>query len=84
MYTLLVLADDLTGALDTAVKFAKRGIPAQVLVRWKGAGSRSPETEAPPGGGVLVINTNTRHCPAAEARSTVMQVLERYSAVPYV
>ncbi|MDR1444078.1 MAG: four-carbon acid sugar kinase family protein [Treponema sp.] len=90
MYTLLVLADDLTGALDTAVKFAQRGIPVQVLVRWKGPGiTGETEKAGPPGAplpdeGVLVINTNTRHSPAEAARSTVMRVLERYAAVPYV
>ena len=31
MLRLLILADDFTGALDTGVRFAARGIPTQVL-----------------------------------------------------
>ena len=58
----LVLADDLTGALEVGAVFAGRGLPALVTT----------ETElAPPGirGGnpVHVIDTESRHLPPAEA-----------------
>ncbi|MDR0643160.1 MAG: four-carbon acid sugar kinase family protein [Treponema sp.] len=86
MYTLLVLADDLTGALDTGLQFSKKGIPTQVYPGL--GGSREPgKGEAPfPAGaeGTLVINTATRHCSSAAALRITGGILERYSAVPYV
>ncbi|MDR2746106.1 MAG: hypothetical protein LBB77_01545 [Treponema sp.] len=82
MYTLLVLADDLTGALDTGVQFAKRGIPTQVCPGPQGPGA--PDTGEGRADGTLVINTGTRHCSSGEARRVIAGILERYSAVPYV
>jgi uncharacterized protein YgbK (DUF1537 family) len=81
MFTLLILADDLTGALDTGVQFAKKGIPTRVFL-------------APPvlsdgelSGGeaaVLVINTDTRHRSLSDAGRIIASCLERYREVPYV
>jgi uncharacterized protein YgbK (DUF1537 family) len=98
MYTLLVLADDLTGALDTGVQFAKGGIPTQVCLNWRGGGAGEGGTAPSPGGTLekggdpnaagggeaLVINTGTRHCSPAEARGIVGGILEQYPAVPYI
>lgn len=49
----LILADDLTGAADCGIAFAKRGF--QALVGW-GDGANAPEGEA----GVLVIDADSR------------------------
>jgi uncharacterized protein YgbK (DUF1537 family) len=78
MYVLLVLADDLTGALDTGIQPVKKGIPTLVCPRWKGAF---------PGGsgeGALVINSDTRHCSPGEARRIIAEILEQFPAVPYI
>jgi len=53
----LIIADDLTGAADCAVAFAKRGLDAAVL--W-GHGEDS-------GASVLSVDADSRHLPAAEA-----------------
>ncbi|MBN2036738.1 MAG: hypothetical protein JW768_08365 [Chitinispirillaceae bacterium] len=57
---LLILADDLTGAADTAVQCVKHGSGAAL---WLGTGL--PELE--PGIGVLAIDTETRHRAAIDA-----------------
>ncbi len=54
MLRLLILADDFTGALDTGVRFAARGIPTQVLTA---KAHHFTEEDAE----VLVIDTETRH-----------------------
>jgi uncharacterized protein YgbK (DUF1537 family) len=79
MYALLVLADDLTGALDTGIQSVKKGIPTLVCPRWKGSfpGDSS-------GSGALVINSGTRHCSPGGARRIIAEILEQYPAVPYV
>ena len=86
MYTLLVLADDLTGALDTGVQFSKKGIPTQVYPGPGGTGG--PERGKAPlparAEGALVINTATRHCSSAAAFRVTGGILEQYAAVPYV
>jgi uncharacterized protein YgbK (DUF1537 family) len=88
MYTLLVLADDLTGALDTGVQFVKRGIPTRVCPDWRDAKDRKPESgEASfpsSGEGALVINTGTRRRSPAEARNIIGGILEQYPAVPFI
>jgi uncharacterized protein YgbK (DUF1537 family) len=55
---LLVIADDLTGALDTGAQFARAGL--RTLVLWEA--SQLPDAE------VLVIDTGTRELPPADAR----------------
>ena len=63
MIKLAVVADDLTGANDTAVQFAKIGMKAFVLL---------DRTKAmPPDTDVVVVNTDSRGVTAAEARSQV-------------
>ncbi|MCL6431873.1 MAG: hypothetical protein K6V36_13595 [Anaerolineae bacterium] len=54
----LVIADDLTGALDTGAQFAQAGL--HTLVLWEA--SQAPHAE------VLVIDTGTRELPPADAR----------------
>ena len=63
MIKLAVIADDLTGANDTAVQFAKIGMKAFVLL--------DRTKEMPPDTDVVVVNTDSRGITAAEARSQV-------------
>lgn len=64
----LVIADDLTGALEVGAKFAGQGIEARVTTEIALCGP--PETP------VLVIDTETRHLPADEAGAVVRRALE--------
>jgi uncharacterized protein YgbK (DUF1537 family) len=64
MPTVLVIADDLTGALEAGAKFADEGIPSQVAVR-----SRS-EAGFP----VEVIDTESRHLPEDAAAALISAV----------
>ncbi len=52
---MLVLADDLTGAMDTGVQFVKRGLRTSVIVGSECDFSSYPDTD------VFVIDTETRH-----------------------
>lgn len=65
---LLICADDLTGALDTAVAFSEVGIETRVMTQpdlpW-------PDTT------VLVVNTESRHLPPEQAYQTVFAVARR-------
>ncbi|MDR1106897.1 MAG: four-carbon acid sugar kinase family protein, partial [Treponema sp.] len=79
MCTLLILADDLSGALDTAAGAAGRGIPVRVYSSPESAGAASEE-----GPGVLVINTATRHLCPARAREIIAGCLRRLPGVPFV
>lgn len=58
----LVVADDLTGAMDTGHEFAARGHPTTVAV---GEGGPRPDR------GVFVVNTDSRYLPAGAARERV-------------
>lgn len=62
-----VIADDITGANDTGVQFAKAGIDTLVLLPG-GYRSYIPGEEA------VVLDTDSRALPAAQARDTVAQV----------
>ncbi|WP_145143452.1 four-carbon acid sugar kinase family protein [Roseomonas gilardii] len=64
----LILADDLTGAADCAIAFARRGLDA--TVGWHaGAAPQgvTPGWAAPTGGAVLAVDADSRRLPAAEA-----------------
>lgn len=67
---LLIIADDFTGALDTGVQFAARGIRTRVVV---GADAALPHRDAD----VLVVDTETRHLPAAQAYAAVEGLVRR-------
>ena len=69
MLRLLILADDFTGALDTGVRFAARGIPTQVLTA---KAHHFTEEDAE----VLVIDTETRHMNPMEASQIVRALTE--------
>lgn len=71
MLRLLIIADDFTGALDTGVQFAACGVSTHVVVgetaELAGCGST-----------VLVVDTETRHLPAAAA-SAAIETLTRHA-----
>ena len=70
MPELLVIADDLTGALDTGVKFAKEKIKTLVTTEseWNTLSLENVE--------ILVIDTETRHSQGREAFDRIKRVLE--------
>jgi len=65
---ILSIADDLTGALEAGAKFARRGLGARVTTQIAVAG--------PPDVPVLVIDTETRHLMAENARAVVRHAAE--------
>lgn len=70
MILLLIIADDFTGALDTGVQFALRGIQTKVVV--------DPEVDFTScDAKVLVVDTETRHLPAAQAYEIVSNLTTR-------
>lgn len=70
MVKLLIIADDFTGALDTGIQFAKRGIETQVFTGTKlDRDSISEKTQ------VLVIDSETRPVSADEAYTAVKKVV---------
>ena len=55
MVKLLVIADDFTGALDTGIQFAKRGIRTQIFTECRPESRKiKKDTE------VLVVDTESR------------------------
>ena len=64
---LTVLADDFTGALDTGVQFAEKGIPAYVA--FEGAEEAFSMDCA-----VLVIDMQSRHLPPEQARAAAFRL----------
>ena len=76
---LLIVADDFTGALDTGVQFAARGIKTRVVV---GADAVLAHQDAD----VLVVDTETRHLPAAQAYKAVESLVQRakYAGFAYL
>lgn len=67
MSLLLIIADDFTGALDTGVQFAAHGVRTQVIVNPLVDDVDFTAGEAK----VLVVDTETRHLPAAKAYDIV-------------
>ncbi|WP_238528254.1 four-carbon acid sugar kinase family protein [Acetonema longum] len=68
--SIVIIADDLTGANDTGVQFARQGIPTEVLLD---GGVLSSQQEA----AVIVIDTNSRAIPAEEAYRKVREAAEQ-------
>lgn len=67
---LVVLADDLTGALDTAVKFRAQGVAAEVYQGLPACLARETNPA------VMVVNLGLRHLPPNDARQAVTTALE--------
>jgi uncharacterized protein YgbK (DUF1537 family) len=72
---LLVIADDLTGAIDTGVQFAQQGVPTLVTIDVDCAfDHRDGEYQ------VIVASTESRHLSAADASTRVERVVRRARA----
>ena len=70
MTNTLIIADDYTGAIDTGVKFAKKGIETKVVI-----GDVLTDEMTANGEEVIVINTETRHLPKEEAYRILYKVV---------
>lgn len=77
MPRLLIIADDFTGALDTGVQLAKRGIDTLVAVMREGQVDLHARCQ------VLVVNTESRHIPPLEARARVAAVVQAAPAAGF-
>ncbi|MDR0313400.1 MAG: four-carbon acid sugar kinase family protein [Treponema sp.] len=75
---LLILADDLTGALDTGVQFAKRGIETCVYPFFPAVQEPLAQNIS-----VRVINTNSRHASAEEARKIIMAAVSAFKTYSF-
>ena len=69
--TLLIIADDFTGALDTGVKMAEYGMRTKVTTDVGADLSGRDGTE------ILVIDAETRHLRAEEAGAVVKEIVKR-------
>lgn len=65
----MIIADDLTGAIDVGVQFAKQGITALVVTEITGPARLSPDYQ------VVVVNTESRHLAPHEASQRVTNVV---------
>lgn len=72
---LMIIADDYTGALDTAVQFAKRGIASAAFTA-EGFGMGADVPAMAGDIRLLSISTDSRHLPAAGAYNCVHRVVE--------
>ncbi len=72
MIRLLVVADDVTGANDTGVQFARAGLSVRVSVD-----PPSPYRPPRPEPDVWVVATNSRHLPADEAGRLVEHLVRK-------
>ena len=76
---LLIIADDFTGALDTGVQYAAKGIPTRVIT--------DPNTDLSRdwnGIKVLVMDAETRHLSPEQAYNIVYQIAEQAMKVGIV
>ena len=81
MTELLIIADDFTGALDTGVQFASRGVSTRVFAESAGdLAAAFAEVQ------VVVVNSETRHKTPAEAYETVFRLAAqaRECGVPFL
>lgn len=70
MTSLLIMADDFTGALDTGVKFAKCGAQVRIVTDYQcDLGSLCDRTE------VVVIDAETRHLNKKDAYQRIYQIV---------
>lgn len=81
MITLLIIADDFTGALDTGVKFAEKGAVIHVVADHRyDFGRADAEVQ------VLVIDAETRHMQAEQAYQRVYDIVKRakMAGIPFI
>ena len=77
---LLIVADDLTGGLDTGVQFARQGIKVRVVVNPDPAGDWTHNAAQ-----VLVAVSESRHMMPEDAYETVYRIISagRQAGIPY-
>lgn len=82
MVKLLVISDDFTGALDTGVQFAGKGIMTKVLADFPEDEEALMEQQAQ----VLVIDAQTRHLEGGKAYERVWSLVKRAKnvGIPYI
>ncbi len=82
MIKLLVISDDFTGALDTGVQFAGKGMTTKVLSYLPENKEALKELQAQ----VLVIDAQTRHLDGSEAYHRVWELVHRAkdAGIPYI
>lgn len=71
MVKLLIIADDFTGALDTGVQFAKKGIETQIVAQSNICDIQISQTAQ-----VLVVDSETRPLKAEEAYKGVYRLVQ--------
>ena len=78
---LLVLADDLTGALDTGIQFVRGNANTRVVLN-----AEYPLSKVDSAVQVLVIDTESRHLPSAQAAQIVNNIVKQAVKlkVPYI
>ena len=74
MTELIIIADDLTGAIETGVQLAKQGISTKVILNSNVDFQRifSEKEDS-----ILIINTESRHIHPKEAAERVKHVVEK-------
>ena len=77
---LLIIADDLTGALDTVVQFAASGAATRVVTNINYDYSEAEEVK------VLVMDAETRHLDSREAYQVVYNITKGaiQHGIPYI
>lgn len=78
---LLIIADDMTGTLDTGIQFAKHGITVSVIIDPQFlSGTILTDCE------VLAVNSSSRHLTARQAYDAVYRIaaLGRQAGIPYI
>lgn len=75
---MLIIADDLTGALDTGVQFSKKGIRVKTICHPGDVDLISQKTFP-----VVVINSDSRHCTPEEAYRRVKAICQKGDAEGY-
>ena len=74
MAELLIIADDLTGAIETGVQLAKQGISTKVILNSE---DEYQQLLSDIDCSVLIANTESRHIPPNEAAGRVSNVLKK-------
>lgn len=73
MKKIMVIADDLTGACDTGIKFTQKGYKTRVIMPKDGDFSIQDESVE-----VFSITTDTRNCTSEEAKKIINKLLDFY------
>ncbi|HHV08436.1 MAG TPA: four-carbon acid sugar kinase family protein [Firmicutes bacterium] len=74
LWKVLIVADDLTGAMDAAAQFAVRGLKTELFLK--------PDAECGQESEVIVIDTESRNLSASEAKKRVQAAVEPWLPVP--